>query len=300
VSDRRIPQPTITTPVVFGEVLFDRFPDGRTVLGGAPLNVAWNLQALGMPPLLITRVGDDEPGRRVARAMAAWGLSTAGLQIDPKRATGAVEVTITDGEPHYEILADRAWDHIAAVDSALPAGSLLYHGTLALRGAAARDALQKVRRETGGDIFVDVNLRPPWWDREAVLADLRRARWAKLNDAELAALAPETTATEHRAARLLAAGGLEGLVVTQGAAGATFHGADGTTVFRPAVTEHAVVDTVGAGDAFSAVTLLGLAHGWPWPLILERAQQMAGAVVGLRGATTTDRAFYRSIAAVWE
>ena len=62
----------------------------------------------------------------------------------------------------------------------------------------------------------------------------------------------------------------------------------------------AVVDTVGAGDAFSAVTLLGLIRRWPWPLVLERAQELAGAVVGLRGATSTDPAFYEPFAATWE
>lgn len=291
------PEPT---PVIFGEVLRDRFPDGREVLGGAPFNVAWNLQALGLPPLLISRVGDDEPGRRIARAMREWGMSTAGLQTDPTHATGVVEVTLAAGEPRYEILADRAWDHIDATGLALPTGGLLYQGTLALRGDKARTALQQVRRATAADIFIDVNLRPPWWDRGAVLADLRHGRWAKLNTAELAALVPDQAEPSSQADRLLADCGLAAVIVTQGAAGAAYYGSDGTSAAEPAVTGSAVVDTVGAGDAFSAVTLLGLARAWPWPLILERAQQLAGAVVGLRGATTKDRAFYRRFAAAWE
>ena len=57
---------------------------------------------------------------------------------------------------------------------------------------------------------------------------------------------------------------------------------------------------MGAGDAFSSVVLLGLGRGWPWELTLAWAQELAAAVVGLRGATTGDRAFYENIATNWE
>ena len=89
-------------------------------------------------------------------------------------------------------------------------------------------------------------------------------------------------------------------MLTLGAAGAEVHGADGSRNALPAVSGGPVVDTVGAGDAFSAVVLLGLARRWPWPLILQRAQELAGAVVGLRGATSTDPDFYKTFAADWE
>ena len=65
---------------VFGEVLFDHFPDGRRVLGGAPFNVAWHLQAFGKRPHLISRVGDDAEGQEIRTAMRDWGMSEAGLQ----------------------------------------------------------------------------------------------------------------------------------------------------------------------------------------------------------------------------
>ena len=60
-------------PLVFGEVLYDRFPDGSTVLGGAPFNVAWHLQGFGLAPTFISRVGDDELGERIIATMTAWG-----------------------------------------------------------------------------------------------------------------------------------------------------------------------------------------------------------------------------------
>ena len=53
-------------PLIFGEVLFDRFPDGSIVLGGAPFNIAWHLQAFKQSPLFISRVGDDPLGQPTA------------------------------------------------------------------------------------------------------------------------------------------------------------------------------------------------------------------------------------------
>lgn len=60
-----------------------------------------------------------------------------------------------------------------------------------------------------------------------------------------------------------------------------------------------VVDTVGAGDAFSAVLLLGLSSEWPLPLTLQRAQEFAAAVVGCRGATIADPDFYKAFSNRW-
>ncbi|HPF69853.1 MAG TPA: PfkB family carbohydrate kinase [Candidatus Krumholzibacteria bacterium] len=292
---------TASRPIVFGEVLCDRFPDGSTVLGGAPFNVAWNLQALGLEPLLVTRVGRDEAGERIADAMRSWGMDLSGLQRDPRRPTGIVEVDLADGEPRYSIAQGSAYDFIAADDLPTPAsGDILCHGSLALRTPVPRPALERLQGLATGGTLVDVNLRAPWWDRGAVLDLLRRARWARLNAGELAALVPAEIDLGRRAARLLAAADLDCVIVTMGADGAVAHGRDGW-VHRPALPSGGrSADTVGAGDAFTAVVLLGLVRGWDWPLILERAHQLASAVAGLRGATTADRAFYTAFRRTWE
>ena len=290
-----------TAPVIFGEVLYDRFPDGRTVLGGAPFNVAWHLQALGLAPLMITAVGDDALGREIRRAMVDWNLDTRGVQTDPNHPTGTVEVSLAGGQPSYEIAAERAYDHLQ-VDQfpALPRGGILYHGTLALRHPASRDALNHIKQACGARVFVDVNLRSPWWRPDTVMALLAGAGWVKLNQEELGLLAPAHLALPDQAAWLVAELQLSGLVVTMGEAGA-FVLADGETIRAEASeSRQTVVDTVGAGDSFSSVVLLGLTRGWAWPLILERAQLLAGAFVGLRGATTTDRTFYENFTRMWE
>jgi len=99
-------------PVMFGEVLFDMFPDGSVVLGGAPFNVAWHLQAFGLSPLLISRVGADALGRQVSAAMQEWGMDRSGLQLDSAHPTGTVSISFSDGEPKFDIVPNRAFDYI--------------------------------------------------------------------------------------------------------------------------------------------------------------------------------------------
>jgi len=280
-------------PVLFGEVLFDRFPDGSAVLGGAPFNVAWNLQALGMEPLLVSRVGEDDLGDRILAAMEGWGMATAGIQRDLHHPTGTVEVHLQDGQPRYDIATGRAYDFISS--EALPRperGGILYHGSLALRTPPPREALADLRHAASGAVLADVNLRPPWWDRETVDLLLGSARWAKMNEHELAELEPDAPTLSTRAVRLLDRTGIRSLIVTRGASGSVAFHHDGSRHEPDPPSPAAIVDTVGAGDAFTSVLILGLTRGWDWPNILEQAQRFAAVVVGIRGATSSDPQFY--------
>ena len=286
-------------PVVFGEVLFDRFPDGSAVLGGAPFNVAWHLQAFGQQPLFISRVGDDPLGRRIRNAMTDHGMDTSGLQLDSAHPTGTVDVSFVDGEPHYDIVEDRAWDFVAA--DALPPMrdiALVYHGSLALRGAVTRKAFQELKRRLPAPRFVDVNLRSPWWKRASVLDLIDGAVWVKLNAAELAELDPESDGSNRAAEAWRARHALKLLILTRGAKGAEALAPDVCIGVSPEAAG-TVVDTVGAGDAFASVFLLGILNGWSLDNTLHRAQDFASALVGVRGATVEDPAFYAGFATAW-
>lgn len=286
--------------LIFGEVLFDCFPDGREVPGGAPFNVAWNLRALGMDPLFISRVGADARGEEIIRDMKEWSMTARCLQTDPVRPTGRVLVTLRDGEPHFDILPDQAFDHIEAVLPATPdAAAFLYHGSLALRSQANRDTLAELKKRHPCPVFIDVNLRDPWWNRDHILSLLEDADWLKLNEQEMAILFPGEAGKTGRWNAILDRFRLKGLFVTRGSRGATaVTPDDGTCSVAPAGSAR-VVDTVGAGDAFSSVLLMGLAGNWPMPVIMERAQDFASGVVSLQGATTRDRDFYSNYAITW-
>jgi fructokinase len=283
---------------LFGEVLYDLFPDGRRVLGGAPFNVAWNLAALGADPLLLSRVGTDSAGSSVRNAMRIWGLDDSGLQNGPGEHTGQVRIDIEEGEPVYDIVHPVAWDAIAAPDR-LPSCELLYHGSLAVRTPRSRDTLDLLRAANHGTVFVDVNLRNPWWDRQTVTELLDGAHWAKFNQEELELLAPPGEGEESRARATIERHGLDALLLTGGERGAVLFTSDGRCLRTQPSSRVEVVDTVGAGDAFAAVMILGILRQWPYQTSLDRAQALAAAVVGQRGATVHDRTFYEPFAAAW-
>ena len=282
-------QPSI---VVFGEVLFDCFPGGENVLGGAPFNVAWHLQAFGDQPYFVSSVGNDELGARIRQAMTLWGMSAGALQQDALHPTGQVQVSIIDNEPQYTITPDSAYDFIDKNKlSDLPEQGVLYHGSLALRQATSREAFEQLTQQTQLPRFLDVNLRSPWWNQEDVLLWLSEATWAKLNEDELFLLYGDGELSQ-RMEQCLNECQLDWLVVTRGAHGAVaLTKEDGFLSVEPEEITN-FVDTVGAGDAFTSVLLHGLLHGWPLAQSLQRAQQFASAIVGHRGATPMEKNFY--------
>ncbi len=285
---------------IFGEVLFDHFPDESRVLGGAPFNVAWHLQAFGLSPHFISRIGDDDAGDEIAALMDDWGLRLTGVQIDNEHPTGSVRVQIHDGEPHYDIVVDSAYDFIAddLLEQTATQG-ILYHGSLAIRNPVARAALQAVKARHQGRIFIDVNLRAPWWNKETLLPLLHDAHWVKLNEAELIELHPEKSDLETTMQAFCTQFDLDMLVVTRDAKGVLAWDKQQrlVTIKPPATTT--VVDTVGAGDAFASVLLLGLSKQWSIEITLERAQAFASELVARRGATIADKKFYRTFSAQW-
>ncbi len=277
---------------IFGEVLFDTFPDGTAVPGGAPFNVAWNLAAFQADPKIITAVGDDPQGQRIQKRMDSWKMSRDHLAIVPGYPTGKVTVSLTNGEPSYTIEENQAYDNIPLTSLPERTDGFLYFGSLALRTAHNRAVLAEIKKRHQGRLFVDINLRSPFWIKDSVLKLLEGVHWLKLNEDELSQLTEKSEA-ETAARQLKARFGLEGVVVTCGGKGAFALGPDNVPIqVRPKQVQE-VRDTVGAGDAFSSILLLGLLRSWSLQECMQRARRFASAVVGIRGAVSTDRAFYQ-------
>ena len=278
----------------------DQFPDGQQVLGGAPFNVAWHLQAFGQNPCFITRICNDAMGGSIRQAMTDWGMNVENVQVDPDYPTGTVEVTINNNEPGYKVLADQAYDFIDA-QQLDPANqySVIYHGSLALRNRVSEQALNALKVRHSGKIFVDVNLRAPWWHKEPVNQWVNNANWVKLNHDELVQLAEPQNTMQDTMGLFLTEHDLEVLIVTCGSSGAMALNNAGEFLEVTPTGDILIVDTVGAGDAFSAVLLLGIRQDWPLSVTLERAQAFASALVTQRGATVKDLSFYQTFIDAW-
>jgi len=290
-------------PLVFGEILFDNFPDGARVLGGAPFNVAWHLQGFGLAPLFLSRIGQDAPGAEVQALMSAWHMDLSGIQIDDQHPTGQVQVSLHEGQPEYAIMPDQAYDFIdgptvlSASGAVRPA--LLYHGTLALRHPVSRAAWAQLCTAVAAPRCVDINLRAPWWESGLIQDVLHGAAWAKLNDEELLALSGDKPVPLQQAARALRCRyRLPLLIVTCGAAGAMLL-TDECFLEETPLAVSGVIDTVGAGDAFSAVALLGMMRAWSLQDTLQRALEFAARICTIRGATVQDLALYHDCLVSW-
>ncbi|MDR7271685.1 fructokinase [Pelomonas saccharophila] len=287
-----------TSPVaVLGEALVDEFHDGP-VAGGAPFNVARSLAALGAPALFISRIGaDDDNGRLVLDSARRYGLDSTGVQRDLRRATGRVSVHEGAGGHHFEIHGDAAWDHIDAEAArphlALARPAWMYFGSLAQRQPASRAALRVMLKPFRGTCFLDLNLRAGSETRLLAAESLMLADWVKVNDEELGQLAGwfDATAPDDagRAAAVMARFALQRLVLTCGASGWRFYAPGGVLLAQGAgVVQPRMVDTVGAGDAFTALLLAGQALKRDLPATLALANRYASFICGVRGPLPAD------------
>lgn len=293
-------------PVVYGEVLFDRFPD-RAVLGGAPFNVAWHLQGFGCNPLFISRIGNDDPGGQILQAMQDWGFDTTGLQTDSRFPTGGVVIKMSGTEHSFNILPDQAYDDIDPEQSRnvlhKVTPSLFYHGSLIIRTKKGRRALDDLLTSLSCPVFVDINLRDPWWRAEDLTPILHRSRWVKVNDEELEIIGElnnlNAPSLERLARNFKQKYSIKILIVTRGGEGAFALESEGDIFHVQPEEDIEIVDTVGAGDAFSAVVLLGLQDGWPLATTLQRAQDFASRICRQRGAIIPDIEMYGMILKKW-
>ncbi len=285
--------------LVFGEVLFDTFPDQSRVIGGAPFNVARHLQGLGLDPFFVSRVGKDESGEEVREQMQRWGMNTHGLQADQDRSTGMVLVRFQGDEPYYEIRKEVAFDYIeldSFHEGTFEGRTLFYHGTLAARSETSARTLYALAQIKDQEVFCDINLRDPWWSRDLVRDILSWSTYLKVNLEELeevaATLEVREDSLQARARMVQKVCGLKCLVLTMGSEGAMLFPEEREHLFAAAPAVSSFKDAVGAGDSFSAVFLLGLSRGWSWDMILQRAVRIAAEVCSIKGAVPEERGFY--------
>lgn len=294
---------------IFGEVLADIFPD-KTVLGGAPFNVARHLQAFGLRSVLITRIGQDALSSELLQEMHRLNMDVSGVQIDAVYPTGQVKVHLAeDGGHQFEILQDQAYDNIQANTVRVVTMSLkpdlVYFGTLAQRSMTSRLALDAFLADVKCPRFLDVNLRAPFYNEQTIHRSLMRSDIVKLNEEELLIVAQyfkiDAPSAHEKARQLLAEFNIQQMIVTAGAKGAWMVSAneiiksDVVTTAKPLL-----VDTVGAGDAFSAVCILGHGLNWDHVTTLNRANQFATAICSIRGSAPADISFYTPFILEWD
>jgi fructokinase len=283
-----------------GEVLWDLLLTGPQ-LGGAPANFAYHAHALGAQAQVITRVGKDDYGREIIRRFHAMGLPETAVQIDGTVPTGTAKVALSgDGLAHFTIQENVAWDFIAVTDEAVAIARRAHaicFGSLAQRCEASRNTIQYLVAATPPDALrvFDINLRQQFYSRDVIEQSLQLANVLKLNDDEpprLADMFSLTGSTKDQIGQLAHTFGLRLVALTRGPNGSLLYQKDNDNnnnndarwsdcPSRPVK----VVDTVGAGDSFTAAMVLGLLRKMDLDEINTIANEVARYVCSQPGAT---------------
>jgi len=288
-----------------GEVLWDLLQTGPQ-LGGAPANFAYHAHALGAQAYVITRVGSDDHGREVMRRFRDMGVKPDGIQIDERAPTGTARVTLSGaGLAHFTIQENVAWDFLAlnsdAVALAAQADAICF-GSLAQRSEVSRNSIQKLVGAAPSEALrvFDINLRQQFYSHEIVERSLQFANVLKLNDDELPTVARMFGlhgSTENQIRQLARAFDLHLIALTRGSNGSLLYQTQSNAAQAAKADEGRwsncrsravrVVDTVGAGDAFTAALVLGLLCKIDLDEINEIANDVARYVCTQAGATPT-------------
>lgn len=284
---------TTTRPcaIGFGELLWDVLPHA-TLPGGAPTNFAWHAEQLGAHGAVVSAVGNDQPGRDLARWLGEIGLRSEHVQVNGKP-TGRVDVTVDAGshEPRYVIGADAAWDAIewnASLDALAHRADCVCFGSLAQRSPVTRETLYRFLRSTRPRCLrvFDVNLRQPMPKPDVIRNSIELANVLKLNECEwpfVASCVGLSSDWSTGAAELLRRTGVQLVAVTRGAKGSVILTANQALEQEADLVE--VEDTIGAGDAFAATLAVGLLYGMPLAQVQAAATRVSAFVCTRAGAT---------------
>ena len=285
------------TIVGLGEAVFDVFPD-KEVLGGTSLNVAVQahqlLSPMGSRGVLLSRIGNDELGRRMQEEFRERNLPLDYVQVDEKHSTGQVLVSFEGDAPRFEILVDTAWDLLQFTEHELELAHQCHavsFGSMSQRHPVAHRSTQAflVEAKEAVKIF-DVNLRMDLFSEGILDEGCRVADLVKLNDEEIDTVAqllglPEGDARSHAEA-MQSKYNLDAVIFTRGQRGTTACTDSGWLEGEPVSFPPAEnADSVGAGDACTAALLTARLLGRDWQSTLDLANRHGAFVASQPGAT---------------
>ncbi|WP_192347531.1 carbohydrate kinase [Algoriphagus sp. Y33] len=283
--------------VCFGEMLWDCFPDCE-IAGGAPMNVALHLKQLGLEVQMVSRLGNDEYGRKLLDFVKGYDLNTDLIQGDLEHPTGMVLVDDTNKENiKYDIVAPSAWDFIRLTEENLQAvteADALVFGSLGVRNEMSWNTLYHLVQQPVLTIF-DINLREPFIDFNKIESLLKYAHILKINEDELAFLADYfeiENVNDHKnnldsikafCDFMVAQYPVEIICITLGSNGAMIY-------CQGEITKHdgykiQVEDTIGSGDAFLSGFVKMYLEGKKPMEILDFSCKMGAYVATQQGGT---------------
>lgn len=272
-----------------GEVLFDIFPDGKK-MGGAPANFTFHAQQIGLNAYPVSSVGRDTQGYEIMDRLTEAGLSTDYIQ-QTDYPTGTAYVSLDScGIPNFILTENVAWDHIQWTDrlTGLAANvDAVCFGSLAQRSSHSCLSIHEFLNHTRDDCLriFDINLRQKYYSPDTIKRSLKAANVLKLNEGELVLLQDILklpSSIQEALCALQVRYELDYIALTRGAEGALLKNRKIICDCPGFKTE--VLDTVGAGDSYTAVLAFGILHKLPLDQINDLANSVAAYVCSQYGA----------------
>ncbi len=273
-----------------GELLWDILDDSEE-LGGAPVNFAYHANGLGANGIAISTVGDDRRGTAALLELQKRSMSTAHIAVLKGGVTGYVRATVDDqGVAAYEFPDDVAWDNLTLQDTTMSLAKevdAVCFGSLGQRSPVAQQAIVAFLQATPADTLkiFDINLRQDFYRPEIIRQSLGFANVLKLNDEELAILGDMDGIQgdeSERLQRLVHNYNLQLAILTRGGRGSLLLSPTESSDHSGYAVD--VIDTIGAGDAFTAAATLGLLQGSTLSAINDQANRVAAVVCSQKGA----------------
>lgn len=272
----------------FGEIVWDVF-DSRNVLGGAPLNFAAYISMLGDKGYLVSAVGNDELGRQAVEQIKTYGVDTEYISVTDDKETGKCIVTLNEkGIPSYKVLEDVAYDFISSCCGV--EADVFTFGSLALRGEHNRATLKKILDDNKfGEIFVDVNIRAPFYGNESIGMCLENATIVKISDEELPVICKFVCGEDKDPKEAVSVISekypqIKLIIITKGDKGACCYDCIKKVIYNCNAHSTNVVSTVGAGDSFGASFLVKYMQTYDCQTSLEFASSISAKVCAYEGA----------------
>lgn len=273
-----------------GEFLFDLLPAGKQA-GGAPVNFAYNAAGSGVRAYAISAVGNDALGEELVGIATDRGIRLIAPVVE--HPTGTVDVSLDEnGVPTFIIRENVAWDYIPCtreMETLAADADAVCFGTLSQRNPVSRNTIRRLLslcKPSAMKVF-DINLRQDFYSMPLIEESLELSDVLKINDDELEELRRMTGLqepdTETLCRKLISGYGLSMLILTAGSKFSSVYTADGGCSTLP--TPHVdVVDTVGAGDAFTGTFIASVLNGMPVKEAHRRAVDVAAEVCTKPGA----------------
>jgi fructokinase len=293
-----------------GEILYDIYSNEEK-LGGAPFNFIYHINKLTGQGNFISRIGNDKRGNDLVLFLRSQNISADYIQFDNIHPTGIATPTLNEDKiPRWNLKTNCAYDFIESksniVDLINKNTDCLYFGTLAQRSAKSKVTIQSLLNKNV-TCFCDLNIRQNFYSKEIIEKSLGAADILKLNDEEFKLVdgfPPDENFNfksdilnleeqEKAAFKLMQKFNIKLLCITLGENGAVLYKNNSSNYYKGSANRKEIIDTVGAGDAYSAILCIGYLRKWDIKKINKTASNFAYEIVKIKGALPKDDSIYK-------